>query len=94
MDILDAIATTRRAFKSANLEAPTAIFLGSHEEGMRFLSAVRQESQWIAVCGDPSLGHAVELADGSVCMEIKVMDVAIRWPANRYANSDGSWRYA
>ena len=94
MDILDAIATTRHAFMAANLAAPTAILLGSHEEGMRFLSAVRQEERWIAVAGDPSLGRVVEMADGSAWMEVKVMGIAIRWPANRVAMPDGTWRYA
>ena len=94
MDILDAIATTRHAFMAANLAAPTAILLGSHEEGMRFLSAVRQEERWIAVAGDPSLGRVVEMADGSAWMEVKVMGIAIRWPANRVAMPAGTWRYA
>lgn len=92
MDILGAIATIRHAFNAANLEAPTAIFLGSHEEGMRFLSAIRQETYWTVAAGDPSLGRIVEMADGSAWMEAKVMDVSIRWPANRLAMPDGSWR--
>ena len=94
MDILDAIATIRHAFMATNLEAPTVILLGSHDEGMRFLSAVRQEARWLAVVGDPSLGHVVEMADGSAWMEVKVMDIAIRWPANRVAMRDGTWRHA
>lgn len=94
MDILDVIATTCHAFKSANLKPPSVMLLASHEEGIDFLSAVRQEARWMAVVGDPSLGHVVEMADGSVWMELKVMDIAIRWPANKVATPDGSWRYA
>lgn len=93
MDILDVIATTHDAFRSANLEAPTVILLGSHKEGLRFLSAVRQQCRWTTMIGDPSLGRALEMADGSMWMEVKVMDIAIRWPANRIAMPDGSWRY-
>lgn len=93
-DILTAIATTRDAFKRCGLEAPTAILLGSHEEGMRFLSAIRQTSSWTAIVGSADLGHPVMMADGTAWMELQVVDLAIRWPATRYAMQDGSWRYA
>jgi hypothetical protein len=93
VDILDAIAKTRFAFSAANLKPPAVILLGSPEEGERFLSALRQEERWITIAGDHSLGIPVEMADGSVWMEITVMNVAIRWPANRMAMPDGSWSY-
>lgn len=83
MDILDAIATIRHAFRSVNLEPPTVILLGTHKEGMRFLSAVDQMVLRFATVGSTSCGHVVEMADGSAWMEIKVMDIAIRWPANK-----------
>lgn len=92
-DILDGIAMAIVAFRCSNLKPPTAMLLESHEEGMRFLSALRQKGEWMAVVGDPSLGHEMQMADGSVWMEIKVMNVAIRWPANKMAVTDGSWRH-
>lgn len=92
-DILDGIASIRVAFLAANINPPTTILLKSHEEGMRFLSAVRQTSQWVAVIGSPDLGRPVEMADGSAWMEVTVMGIAVRWPANRTATPDGSWSY-
>lgn len=94
MDILDGIAKMRCAFLAANLKPPSTILLESHEEGMRFLTEMRQECNWVAMAGDPALGQPIEMADGSVWMEIKVMGVAVRWPATRYAMPDGSWRHA
>lgn len=93
MDILDGIARIRIAFKAADLEPPSTILLKSHKDGRRFLSAVRQTSEWSARVGGPVLGRPVEMADGSVWMEVKVMDIAVRWPANRIAMPDGSWSY-
>lgn len=93
MDIMEAIARIRHGFKSSNLEPPTMIMLKSHDEGMRFLSELRQNGTWTAMAGSPDLGHPVEMADGSIYMEIKVMDIAVRWPSNRYATPDGSWKF-
>lgn len=76
------------------LEPPTAILLGTHDEGMKLLSSVRQNVNWQATLGSPQLGKPIEMADGSVWMEVKAMDIAIRWPANRYATPDGSWGWA
>lgn len=93
-DVLDAIALVRAAFMRANLKPPTVLLLGSHEEGMRFLSAIRQQGHWTAVVGSPDMGRPVEMADGSAWMECKIMDIAVRWPANRVAMPDGSWSFA
>jgi hypothetical protein len=76
------------------LEPPTVMLLGSHEEGMRFLSNIRQSSTWTAVVGSSDLGCVLEMADGSAWMECKVMGIAVRWPANRIATHDGKWSYA
>ena len=92
-DILDGIARVRVEFLAVNLKPPTTILLESHDEGMRFLSAVRQTRHWVAVIGSPDLGRPVEMADGSAWMELKVMGIAVRWPANRTATPDGSWSY-
>lgn len=92
-DILDGLAQVRIAFKRANLEAPTVMLLGSHEQGMRFLSEIRQSNHWVAVAGSPDLGRVIEMADGSAWMECKVMDIAVRWPANRVAMPNGEWAF-
>lgn len=92
-DIIDNIIRIREAFLMVNMEPPTAILLKSHEEGMRFLSAVRQQDRWIAIPGSPDFGHSVKMADGSIWMELKVMGIAVRWPANKTARSDGLWCY-
>lgn len=93
-DILDGLAQVRFTFMRENPKPPTVMLLESHEEGMRFLSSIRQSNHWTAVVGSPDLGRLVEMADGSAWMECKVMDIAVRWPANRVARPDGGWSYA
>jgi hypothetical protein len=93
-DILDGIAQLRLIFMREQLEPPTVILLKSNEEGHRFLSIMRQSYRWSAIVGSSDLGNVVEMADGSAWMEIKVMDIAVRWPANRIATPDGSWAFA
>lgn len=93
-DILDGLAQVRTTFLRHNLKPPTVMLLESHEEGMRFLCAIRQSRTWVVSIGSPDLGRVVEMADGSAWMECEVMGIAVRWPANRYAMPDGSWSYA
>lgn len=93
-DILDGLAQVRVTFMRENLKPPTVMLLESHEEGMRFLSNIRQSSHWSALVGSPDLGRLVEMADGSAWMECKVMDIAVCWPANRVARPGGGWSYA
>ena len=93
-DVLDGLAQVRATFMRAQLKPPTVMLLESHDEGMRFLSAIRQTDRWVAVVGSAELGRVVEMADGSAWMECKVMDIAVRWPANRFATPDGKWSYA
>ena len=90
-DILDGIALARVAFLGAGLEPPTVMILGSHEEGMRFLSALRQQDHWMETLGSDKLGKEMLMSDRSRWMEVQVMGMAIRWPANRYAMPDGSF---
>ena len=92
-DIFDALARIRHEFNKADIKPPVSLHLESHEEGIRFLTAVRQNTMWQAVAGSPELGHEVQMADGSVYMELEVMTFKIRWPANRLALPDGSWRH-
>lgn len=92
-DVLDSIARIRMEFLALGLKPPVVIRLVSHEEGYRFLSSVRQSNQWITTAGSPNLGKPVLEADGTMVMEIEVMGVKVRWPADRLAKPDGSWAY-
>lgn len=92
-DILDGLTQVRATFMRENLKPPTVILLESHEEGMRFLSNIRQSSTWTAVVGSPDLGRLVEMDDSSAWMECNVMGIAVRWPAKRIAPPDGGWSY-
>ena len=92
-DILDTITKVRVAFMEANLTPPTTILLGTHDDGMRFLSAVRQSNTWFAEARSPDLGRPIEMADGSMWMEITLLGIGIRWPANKRALPDGSWSF-
>lgn len=94
MDILDGIAQIRHTFMAIGMKPPTTILLETHEEGMRFITAVRQTSQWVYVISSQDSGRPVEMADGSVWMEVEVMGIKVRWPANRTATRDGSWAYS
>ena len=88
-DVLDGLMQVRATFMRANLKPPTVMLLESHEEGMRFLN----EIALVAAVGSPDLTRVVEMADGSAWMECKVMNIAVRWPANRVARPDGCWSY-
>lgn len=90
-NIVDAIAEFRVAFIREDLKPPTVILLESHDEGMRLLSYLRDSSNWTATVGSRMLGKPVEMADGSVYMEIDLMGMKVRWPANCYATKDGTW---
>ena len=92
-DILYGLAQMCVAFERTHLKPPAVILLENHEEGMRFLSAIRQPVL-SPIVGSPELGRVVEMADGSAWMECKVMGIAVRWPANRIASPDGGWSYA
>lgn len=92
-DILDGLAQVRATFMREGLKPPTVMLLESHEEGKRFLLHLRQIGDWNVVAGSPDLGRVVEMADGSAWRECKVMDIVIRWPANRVARPDGGWSY-
>jgi hypothetical protein len=93
-DILDGFAQMRETFMRSNLKPPTTMLLESHEEGMRFLGAIRQQDLCVIQIGSDRLGKPIEMSDGSVWMECQVMGIAVRWPANRYATPDGSWSFA
>ena len=91
-DILDALYTVRAAFLRANLSPPDAIILASHKDGMRFLSAFKQDNIIYSESGPPH-GKPIEHPNGSVWMEAEVAGIKIRWPANRRAMETGGYRY-
>lgn len=90
-DIVDAIAAFRVAFLQANMKPPEVILLADHREGMYLLSYLRDSCNWTATTDSGMLGKPVEMADGSVYMEIELMGMKVRWPANHYATKDGTW---
>ena len=91
-NILVALHTARVAFLRANLSPPDAIILASHEDGMRFLSTVKQDNIIYSELRSPHY-KPVEHPDGSVWMEVEVAGMKIRWPANRRAMETGGYRY-
>ena len=93
-DLVDAIAAFRVAFLREDFKPPVVILLEDHEEGSRFLGYLRNTSTWTVLVGDQRLGKPVEMADGSVFMELEIVGMKVRWPANRYAQPDGTWSYA
>ena len=93
-DIVDAIARFRVAFLRENMKPPTTILLESHDEGMRLVHHLRQMDKFFYVIGDPDLGKPIEMADGSVYMQVEIMGMKVRWPANKYALPDDSWKFA
>lgn len=92
-DIVDAIAKFRVAFLRENMKPPEVIMLADHQQGMYLLSYLRDSCNWTATLGSAALGKPVEMADGSVFMEIELVGMKVRWPANRYALPDGSWAH-
>lgn len=90
-DILDALHQIRVSFEAANLSSPAAIVLSSHEDGMRFLSAIAAANLLYTV---PSRHYKpVEHPDGSIWMEAEFAGMRIHWPANRYATQAGGYVY-
>ena len=91
-NILDAIYTVRAAFLRANLSPPDAIILASHDDGMRFLSTVKQDNIIYSAARHPYV-KPVEHPNGAVWMEVEAVGMKIRWPANRRAMETGGYRY-
>lgn len=94
MSIVEELVGLGRAFAKARLKPPTALLLATPEEGLRFMQLVRASPQYMNPgFVDPLNPMPVQMADGSVYMEVKVMGMAVRWPANRLATEDGVWRH-
>lgn len=82
MSVLNTIATVRAEFKKENLEPPMLIVLSSRDDGHKFMSSILNAQT------EPLL-NPITLADGSAWIEIKVYDIAIRWPAKRLKLESG-----
>lgn len=93
-DIFDALYGVRLSFRRAGLGVPAAIVLATHEDGMRFLSAINASGMPLYRAGG-SDAHAkpVEHPDGSVWMEAEFAGIKIHWPANRIAVKAGGYVY-
>lgn len=91
-DILDALYQIRIGFQKCDLLPPAAIILSSHDEGMRFLSAMNGAGLQLTFPHDAI--KPVEHPDGSVWIEVTFADMKIRWPGNKYATQSGDYLWA
>ena len=89
--IEDVIYSMAQGFAALQFDVPASINLKSHDDGMRLLSMMIGKNQWSAALGSGRLGNPVHMADGSVYMEMELMGIKIRWPANRYATPSGDF---
>lgn len=79
-DVVNVLAQVRVIFRREGLKPPAVMLLESREEGMRFLSAIRQTwAACLSIQQQPPM-RVMEMADGLVWMECKVMDITVRWP--------------
>lgn len=91
-DVFDALYRVRVAFKAAGLEPPSDIVLKTHDDGMRFLSAIRDAPGMMYTV--PSQHYKpIEHPDGSIWMQAEFAGMKIHWPANRYATQAGGYVY-
>lgn len=90
-DILNDLLRLRHAFRAAHMKPPVAIHLESHDDGMAFICTVEKTKALILIPPDKRFGTPIEMADGTVYMEVEAVGFKIRWPAQRYAKADGSW---
>ena len=88
-EIFDAIQTIHIAFRKVGLESPTAILLKSPGEGREFLSMFD-----LTDSAYPRPLKEVKMMDGSTWIEVNVLNIAVRWPATKFACPDGSFRWA
>lgn len=90
-DILDSLYAARTAFLAADLSAPAAIVLATHDDGIRFLQAINAAA--IRYTAPNQHSKPVEHPDGSIWMGAEFAGMKIHWPANRYAMEAGGYVY-
>lgn len=91
-NIVDNLRSIRIAFISAMLDPPAAIHLKTHDDGMKLLASIHGMPDMVYP-GDRRLGVPVEMADGSVYMEVEIEGMKIRWPADKTYTSVGKWMF-
>jgi len=85
-DILDVLVRARLGFIHCGLKPPSVILLQSNKEGMHLLSVVEKRSFSSFPAG--KYGRPIEHPDGTVWMEIEVMSMKLRWPAEKHPTSN------
>ena len=91
-DFFDSLYMVRTRFMAAGLNPPEAIVLKSHDDGMRFLSAIRDYPGMIYSMPHPAYSP-IEHPDGSIWMQAEFAGMKIHWPANRIATKAGGYIY-
>ena len=90
MDFFDSLYSIRQNFMAAGLDPPQAIILKSHDDGMKFLSKIRDSGMMLYQIPDRAYKPG-EHPDGSMWMEAEFAGMKIHWPANRYATQAGGY---
>ena len=88
-DIIDSLAKISISFQELGFKPPAAILLADHDEGMRLLSELHQMARFTIPLGGERGGYPIEAPDGSVCMQVEVYGMKVRWPAQRLAFEGG-----
>lgn len=91
-DIMEMIHDIRHALLKYGMEPPEVIILKNHDQGMRLLCGISQMN-YLTYGPGQTYGNPIEHPDGSVYMEMQIMGVKIRWPANRIALESGDFKW-
>lgn len=79
---MDSLATVRMIFIREKIAPPVAIILESHEDGMRFVDAVRRANLWPPLSSAaPDVVSPCVGGNDSPCLELNVHGIVVRWPA-------------
>ncbi len=87
--MVNVIREMLHGFAAQGFEAPEALILKSHKDGMWLLRSILKTKHFRYVPG--GYGKPVEHPDGSVWMEIEVQGLKVRWPALKYAQESGGY---
>lgn len=90
-DIIDALMKISHAFRSCDLDVPDAILLKTHEQGIRLLCKLHQQTMIMMPMDSERGGRVIEHHDGSVWMEVEVYSIKVRWPAMKLAKPGGGY---
>lgn len=90
MDIFDEIARFRTAFIANHLSPPDVIILKTRDDGLKLIHAIAKQDRFYV---PTDFLKEVMHPDGSVYMEFELVGAKIRYPANRQAMEDGSYKF-